>query len=115
MKYVYYASTGLLTLLMCFSAYNYFFNYEMIESFFVQLGYPNYLIYPLAIAKILGLIAIWTRVSKMLTEWAYAGFFFDVVLALAAHLVNQDGGHMFAAIGIILVILSRWSYGKLYV
>jgi len=87
----------------------------MIHGFFENLGYPTYLIYPLAIAKILGLIAIWTRLSRTLTEWAYAGFFFDVILALVAHLSVSDGGHTFALVGVILVLVSRFSYGRLYV
>ena len=86
----------------------------MIAGFFDALGYPQYIIYPLAIAKILGLIAIWTRLSNMLTEWAYAGFFFDVVLALAAHLSVNDGAHLFSLVGLVLVITSRLTYGKLY-
>lgn len=98
---------GLMTILMLFSAGMYFFNNDMICGAFTSLGYPTYLIYPLAIAKILGLVAIWTNKSKMLTEWAYAGFFFDFILALAAHLSIEDGGFALAAIGIILVVIAR--------
>ncbi len=112
-KIVYWTSTGMLTLLMLFSAYNYFFKYPMIEGFFVALGYPTYLIYPLAIAKILGLLAIWTRKSNLLKEWAYAGFFYDTVLAFTAHYF-VDGGILFAAIGIILVLVSRLTEGLVF-
>jgi len=68
----------------------------------------------LLIAKILGLIAIWTKLSGMLTEWAYAGFFFDVILALVAHLDANDGAHLFAMVGLVLVVVSRYTYGRLY-
>lgn len=112
-KVLYYLSTGLLTLLMLFSAFNYFFNYEMIEGFFINLGYPTYLIYPLAIAKLLGLIAIWTKISPLLKEWAYAGFFYDTVLAFGAHYF-VDGEIAFAAVGIALVVVSRYTEGKLF-
>ena len=60
----------------------YFTKYEMVKGFFQSLGYPIYLIYPLATAKVLGIIAIITKKSRLLKEWAYAGFFFrseDVV------------------------------------
>ena len=87
----YYGAKGLLTLLMMFSAGMYFFNHEMIVEAFTGLGYPTYLIYPLATAKILGLIAIWTKKSTLLKDWAYAGFFFDLILALSAHLYVKDG------------------------
>lgn len=105
-KIIYYISTVLLTALMLFSAQMYFFNHEMIQGAFTGLGYPTYLIYPLAAAKILGLLAIWTRLSQTLKEWAYAGFFFDTILALTAHLNAADGGYLFSSVGIVLVLLS---------
>ena len=106
-------TTGLLTVLMLFSAGMYFFNYEEVAGIFTKLGYPTYLIYPLATAKILGLVAIWTKISKSLTEWAYAGFFFDVLLALTAHLMIGDGEYLPAIIALILVFTSYFSYQKL--
>ena len=105
-KILFWASTGLLTLLMLFSVYNYFFNYEMIVGFFESFGYPTYLIYPLAIAKLLGLITIWTNVNGWLKEWAYAGFFFNTLLAFFAHYMIADGEHMGALIALILVLVS---------
>ncbi len=51
---------------MIFSVFNYFFNYNTIEEAFQSLGSSTYLIYPLAIAKILGLIAIWIKQSVVL-------------------------------------------------
>ncbi|NNF33980.1 MAG: DoxX family protein [Saprospiraceae bacterium] len=105
-KLFYYISTGMLTLLMLMSAGMYFFDHEMVRETFTNLGYPTYIIYPLAIAKILGLIAIWSGKSKMLKEWAYAGFFFDFILALSAHINVNDGEYLPAAIGIILLIIS---------
>ena len=110
-KYIYLISTGLLTLLMCFSAGMYFFNYDMVVEAFSTLGYPPYLIYPLAIAKILGLIAIWTKKSVRLKEWAYAGFFFDLLLALVAHLHIQDNQWQAALFGLVMLAVSI-SYEK---
>lgn len=106
-------STGLLTLLMLFSAGMYFFQNEQIVGAFTKLGYPTYLIYPLAILKLLGLIAIWTKMSKSLTEWAYAGFFFDVILALTAHLMIGDGEFQPASLALVLVLVSYFSYKKM--
>jgi len=106
---IYYTGTALLTVIMCFSAFNYFFNYEMIAGFFESFGYPTYLIYPLAIAKILGLIAIWTNINDSLKEWAYAGFFFDILLAFLAHFY-AGGGYMFVAIAFVGLVLSYWAW-----
>jgi hypothetical protein len=108
-KILYWASTVLLTLLMLFSVYNYFFNYEMVKGFFESFGYPTYLIYPLAVAKLLGLITIWANFSKWLKEWAYAGFLFNTLLAFFAHYMISDGEHMGALIACILVLVSYFT------
>lgn len=113
-KIIYYVSTVALTLLMCFSAYNYFFEYDKVAGFFKTLGYPTHIIYPLAIAKIIGLIIIWRRKPGFLKEWAYAGFFFDTLLAFVAHYMAEDGGGMFAIVGMVLVISSRISEGIVF-
>jgi len=113
-KIIYLTTTGLLTALMLMSAGMYFFNHEMVSQTFTKLGFPTYIIYPLAIAKILGLIAIWTRKSPLLKEWAYAGFFFDFVLALAAHISINDGEYIPALVAIVLLILSRIYDGKYF-
>ncbi|WP_297798502.1 DoxX family protein [uncultured Eudoraea sp.] len=105
-RIIYYLATGLLTVLMLLSAGMYFLNHEMVAETFSKLGYPSYIIYPLAIAKILGLIAIWSKKSNPLKEWAYAGFFFDFVLALSAHLHINDGEFGGALVAIILLLVS---------
>ena len=105
-RLIYLISTGLLTALMLMSAGMYFFNHEMVAETFTKLGYPTHIIYPLAIAKLLGLVAIWTKKSNTLKEWAYAGFFFDFVLAATAHIHIQDGEFAPALVAIVLLITS---------
>lgn len=85
LKIVYWTSTGLLTAMMLMSASMYIMNNAEMQEAFTFLGFPAYIVYPLAIAKILGLVAIWTGKFKALKEWAYAGFFFNFVLAFFAH------------------------------
>lgn len=101
-KIIYYVSTGLLSAFMLFAAGMYVFNNAEVATLFGRLGYPSYIIYPLAVAKILGLIAIWSNYSKTLKEWAYAGFFYDFILALSAHINAGDGEWTGAAIALIL-------------
>ena len=113
-KIIYYTSTGLLTALMIMSVGMYLFNHEMMVETFTKLGYPSYIIYPLAVAKLLGLIAIWTKLSHTLKEWAYAGFFFDFILALSAHIHIADGEHMPAIIALILLAISYYYSKKLH-
>ena len=112
-KIIYLASTGLLTALMLFSAGMYFLNYPMVSETFAQLGFPTFIIYPLAIAKILGLVAIWSKKNRTLMEWAYAGFFFDLILAAGAHISINDGEYAAALAGIVLLLTSYFSEKKL--
>ena len=111
-KVTYYITLSLFSLLMVFSAFNYFFNHSAIEEAFQSLGFPTYLIYPLAIAKLLGLIAIWTKTSVVLKEWAYAGFFFNVILAASAHLNAGDGQAAGAFIALALLATAYFTEKK---
>ena len=113
-KLIFWISTGLLSILMLFSAGMYFTNYDTISEAVTGLGYPAFIIYPLGTAKILGLIAIWSRLSHTLKEWAYAGFFFDTALATQAHLMAQDGAHIPAMVGLVLVLVSYWAGNKVF-
>ena len=108
-KILYWITTVLLTAIMLFSVYNYFFNHEIIKGFFEGYNYPTYLVYPLAIAKLLGLLAIWGSFSSFLKEWAYAGFFFNTLLAFVAHINANDGGYLFALIACICVLISYFT------
>ncbi len=108
-KIAYWLSTVFLTAILLGSAYNYFFNYEMIYGFFENMGYPTYLIYPMATAKLLGLIAIWGNFSKWLREWAYAGFFFNSILAFFAHYMVSDGQHLGAVLAFVFVLTSYFT------
>lgn len=111
-KIVFYVSTGLLSLMMLFSAGMYILNTEQVAEIFTRLGYPTYIIYPLAVAKVLGLLAIWSNFSRILKEWAYAGFFFDFLLALSGHFNAGDGEWIMAAMAIVLLGLSYFSDKK---
>ena len=105
-KIVYWTATGILTIIMLYSIQMYFLNYEAVQGYFEALNYPKYLVYPLAIAKILGLVAIWGNFSKWLKEWAYAGFFFDITLAFTAHMAANDGGHIVPIVAMVALMIS---------
>lgn len=105
-RIVYYVSTGLLTLLVLFSAGMYIFNYDDVSVMFTNFGYPTYLIYPYAIIKLLGLVALWVPNLKLVKEWAYAGFFFAFILAFFAHFMIGDGEQISAVIAMVLLVVS---------
>ncbi len=108
---LYWATTIAICGIMLYSAGMYFSKTEMIKGFFKFFNYPTYIVYPLATLKVLGVIMILWRKSSWLTEWAYAGFFFDVILATAAH---YYAGH---AVGLsvlgIPLILTSYFLGKI--
>lgn len=105
-KILFWIATAILTAIMLFSVFNYFTNYETMSGYFEHFSYPTYLVYPLAIAKLLGLVAIWGNFSKWLKEWAYAGFFFDTLLASFAHYLTDGTGFQFALVALIATLVS---------
>ncbi|MEO8074057.1 MAG: DoxX family protein [Acidobacteriota bacterium] len=111
---IYWIATGLLCLLMLGSAGMYILNHAEIAKVFNQLGYPAYLVYSLATAKILGVITILTKFSKPLKEWAYAGFCYDLLLAAAAHYFSGVPSPLLAIVGLVLLIMSYIFDKKLY-
>ena len=113
LKVAYWIVTLLMCALFLFSAQMYFRNTEMVQGYFQSLGYPAAIVIPLAIAKVLGVIAVTTDKVKILTHLAYAGFLIDVILATIAHIGEQgdgfEAGSLFSMLsfrGIILVLLS---------
>lgn len=109
-KIIYWTATVFMCAMFLFSAGMYFIKTEMIAGFFEAFNYPVYLIYPLAIAKILGVIMVLWRASKWLTEWAYAGFFFNVVLAFFAH--QQAGEDVTQTLVTLILVLLSYFFGK---
>lgn len=107
MKIAYWIVTGLFCLMMFASAAVETFMFADSVKFLAELGFPMFVAYVLPVTKFLGAIAILTRYSKTLTEWAYAGFFFDFVLAALAHIFS---GVPTAAGAIIMLILLMTSY-----
>ncbi|WP_289039693.1 DoxX family protein [uncultured Zobellia sp.] len=110
-KTIYWVSTILLCLLFIMGAMMYLFNYPRAESFFISLGFPTWIIYPLAALKIIAPIVILVRKSLFLKELAYAGFIFDALLALVAHLMVRDDEYMFAILALIFTVVS-WVYDR---
>jgi DoxX-like family len=110
-KVSFWTANLLFSMLMLFSVKMYLFNYETIKGFFVELGYPIYLIYPLAILKIIGVLVLIFNFNKLVTEWAYSAFFFELVLAFFAHFMKFHQGYEMALAGLIL-LLSSYFLGK---
>lgn len=107
-KIGYYVGTGLLSALMLMSAGMYFGNNAEIVKEFTRMEFPTWIIYPLGTAKILGVATLWFVNNKRLKMMAYAGFFFNILLAFGAHIGVGDGpeGWAGAAMGLVFWALS---------
>lgn len=105
-KIIYRVATGLFALMASMAIVMYIFNYDLVAEALTKLGYPLYLIYVLGTVKFLGLVAIISRKSEMLKEWAYAGFTMVLLLAASAHLNVGDGEFAPPLVELALLITS---------
>lgn len=103
---IYRVVTGLFSLMLLGGAITYFVNYEMTSEMFLSLGVPTEIIYPLAIAKILGVYAIWFVKYQLIKDFAYLGFCLDLVAAIVSHLMAGDGKAFGPVLPLILLITS---------
>lgn len=78
-KILYWVFTVLILGLMLFSAVGTFMMPAAGQKMAADMHYPFYIFQFLAVAKILGIVAILVPGNARLKEWAYAGFFFDML------------------------------------
>lgn len=67
-KIIYWIATGLLCFMMTVQGLMSFFNTEAIKELYNTLGFSAILILPLGIAKVLAVIAILTKKSKIAVQ-----------------------------------------------
>lgn len=108
-KYAYWISTALLCLLYLASITMYLTMGEKVRQLLAALGYPTYLREILIAVKILGVVAILSRRSVALSDLAYAGMFFHLLLAFSAHVHAGDGGFVPAVVGLSALIVSFYT------
>lgn len=105
-RIAYWISTALLCLIYASGAVMYLLQRPLIEEGFAHFGYPAYLVTVLIVAKIAAPLAILSRVSVRLSDLAYAGILFHLLLAASAHLNIGDGGYFPALLGLVLAAIS---------
>ncbi|MDH6297457.1 hypothetical protein M2315_003942 [Agrobacterium fabrum] len=87
MTYTYWISTALLSALYLSSAALYLTKRGFVEKAQADLGYhAAHLVQFMIVVKILGPLAILTRLSLPLSDLAYAGIFYHLILSGMAHL-----------------------------
>ncbi|MDX3926031.1 MAG: DoxX family protein [Shinella sp.] len=105
--YTYWISTTLLSLLYLTSAYMYATKGDWIRQALADLGYPAYLVPIMIGVKVLGAVAILSRSSVALSDLAYAGIFYHLLLSGLAHLgVRKPAGALPALVGLALLATS---------
>ncbi|UAY90543.1 DoxX family protein [Pectobacterium polaris] len=105
--YIYWISTALLSLLYIASATIYLTKREWVRQTIINFGYPGYLVPILTAVKILAVATILSRISVPLSDLAYAGMFFHLLLSAIAHIgVRKPGGALPAGLGLVLLIAS---------
>ena len=106
-SYIYWISTALLSLLYLTSATLYMAKTNWARQAVVDLRYPGYLVPILAAVKILAVVAIVSRISVPLSDLAYAGVFYHLLLSAIAHIgVRKLKDAVPAAVGLVLLVAS---------
>lgn len=113
-KIVYWVATAIMCAIFLFSAFMYLTKYDMVQGFYQELQFPVWMIYPSAVAKILAVVAIVSRQSVLLKEWAYAGLFFDALMATAAHHYAGHGVIGLSLLALVMVLASRFLEDKAF-
>ncbi len=102
---VHLTATGLFVAVFLYSAVWSLVDLDGTRADTVALGFPAWTSLPLALAKLAGLAVILSRRFEALTWLAFAGFFYDVVLALGAHVAQRDGARAaLALVGIAVTV-----------
>ena len=104
-KIIYWIATGIMVYLLGLAAVMYHMSHDMAAGFFTVLGYPTYFIYPLAWLKIAVIVIVIAHRWNDLRDMAYAAYFLNMALALAAHAIHGDS-FTHAAAGLVAIAVS---------
>jgi uncharacterized membrane protein YphA (DoxX/SURF4 family) len=113
-KITYWITTGIVGLMMTYSAYAYLTN-DTAKQGFHHLGYPDYFRIELAICKLIGVILLIAPIAARFKEWAYAAFTIVFISAFIAHTASGDpvANRMMPVIFMAILITSYITYHKL--
>jgi len=108
--------TGLISAFMIFGAIPEIIKTKEGVGIVTGLGYPEYIVPFLGVAKLLGAIAILVPSRHWIKEWAYAGLLFDLVGATYSiyAMGGLSAGIFFMVLPIALLVLSHYLWRKTY-
>jgi len=108
-KIIYWTTTILFAGFMIFSAIPDIIMQSEAKQFMAHLGYPEYILPFIGIAKLLGSIAILIPGFVKIKEWAYAGLTFDLLGAVYSNIMT-DGFQIGLLIMVPVFIVAIVSY-----
>lgn len=109
---IYWAATILFSLFILMGAAMYFVKYDMVSEVFTSLEVPTEVIYPLGIAKFLGVIALCFIKNPFIKKLAYLCFALDLGMGIFAHLNSGDGHFIRPIIPLVLLVVSFVFYRR---
>ncbi len=86
----YWITTGLFCAALGLGGIAHTFRLGPIPESMAALGYPDFVMTIIGVAKILGAIALLAPGRPLLKEWAYAGFTFNLLGATWSHVAAGD-------------------------
>ena len=110
-KITYWISTGIIALMMLYSAYAYL-TQALVQQAFHHLGYPDYFRVELAIAKLVGAVLLVAPVVNRIKEWVYSGFAITFISAFIAHTASNDpvSNRLTPLVFLVILIVSYLTY-----
>jgi hypothetical protein len=111
-KIFYWTVTGLIAAFMAFTAIPDILMNPDAVKFIKHLGYPEYFVLFIGVAKLLGSIAILVPGFPRIKEWAYAGLAYDLIAAAYSVIVIE--GFQISIAFILLPIILLWLSYHLY-
>jgi hypothetical protein len=99
---LYWLATGLFSLLFIGSSILGFADPQGAYDEYRHLEFPSWILYPLSLLKALGVVAIISNKSQTLKDFAFAGFLYDLLLAIGGHLAQMDVKIWLAIFGLVL-------------
>ena len=114
-KYLYWVSTSLLAIGMVGAGVQEVRQAPEILEAAHRLGYPDYVLTLLGLAKLVGAPLLLIQRFPHLKEWVYAGFSFDFGGAIISHTVVGDSFLQVlpAILSVALLVLSYYAYRSL--
>ncbi|HEY0976038.1 MAG TPA: DoxX family protein [Flavobacteriales bacterium] len=112
---LYWTITGLFSAFMLFSSYDNVVGGEQSKQFIHgYMGYPEYFIPWLGWAKVIGAIALLLPLPARVKEWAYFGFFLDLVTAIYSFIAlgTEPSGYALMLLFVAVLVFAYFLYHK---